>query len=267
MNIILAITIIVAVSLSIPAFSSDVKAAAQPGIAEKTGSVIPADIFFHDENGATVKLGDLIERPTILSLVYLTCDHICPQLLGGLAVALPGLSMSPGKDYQLITVSFDPRDDAATARQKKVNYIKAAGIPFPENAWRFLTGNKENIKRLTDAAGFSIERDSHGFTHPVTLIFLSPRRVITQYYYVSKFRYGMEYPVSFSTSELDAALANASRGNVIIGLNQPVLFCFTHQPEGQERFFNMLAVTGAVTLLSVAAFSIYLRMTSRRSSS
>ena len=234
------------------------------GIVEKNGMRIPLDIAFQDENGDTLKLGDLITKPTILSLVYLTCDHICPQVLGGLAVALPSLKLSPGKDYQLITVSFDAQDDPATAMQKKSNYIKAAGISFPKKAWKFLTGDRDSIARITEAVGFRFQHDSHGFIHPVVLVFLSPRGVITGYHYVARYQYGAEYPVSFSSAELNARIDEASRGAVTHGATKPVLYCFPHQPAGQERFFNLLAVIGGVTLLSVAAFFIYLRMTTRR---
>ena len=249
------------------AFGHEMEVQAGLGIVEKTGATIPMDILFHDENGATLKLGDIITKPTILSLVYLTCDHLCPQVLGGLAVALPGLKMSPGTDYQLITISFDAHDDPSIALQKKANYIKATGMSFPEDAWKFLTGDRENIARITDAVGFHFQRDLHGFIHPVVLVFLSPRGVITGYHYVSRYQYGVEYPVTFSAAELNAELADASRGFVTLGVTKPVLYCFTHQPVGQERFFNLLVVTGIVTLLSVAAFFVYLRMTSRRSRS
>ena len=267
MNIILFVTIMMSVLFPSAAFGHDAKVQAGLGIVEKTGATIPPDILFHDENGATLKLGDIITKPTILSLVYLTCDHICPQVLGGLAVALPGLKMSPGKDYQLITISFDAHDDAATALQKKANYIKATGMSFPEDAWKFLTGDRESIARITDAVGFHFQRDLHGFIHPVVLVFLSPRGVITGYHYVSRYQYGVEYPVTFSAAELNAELADASRGVVTLGVTKPVLYCFTHQPVGQERFFNLLVVTGIVTLLSVASFFVYLSRTSRRSGS
>src|ERR1700690_4180774 len=116
------------VLFSSTAFGHEMEVQAGLGIVEKTGATIPMDILFHDENGATLKLGDIITKPTILSLVYLTCDHLCPQVLGGLAVALPGLKMSPGTDYQLITISFDAHDDPSIALQKKANYIKATGM-------------------------------------------------------------------------------------------------------------------------------------------
>ncbi|MGO9951453.1 MAG: SCO family protein [Dissulfurispiraceae bacterium] len=267
MNIILFVTILISVLFPIAAMGHDAEVHSELGIVERIGATIPPDISFHDEDGATVRLGNVITKPTILSLVYLTCDHICPQVLGGLAAALPGLKLLPGKDYQLITISFDAQDDIAIARQKKAYYVKAAGKDFPLTAWKFLTGDRESIRRVTEAVGFSFQHDSNGFIHPVVLIFVSARRVITGYLYASKYQYDSEYPVTFSSAELNAGLDDASCGAVTLGVKKPVLYCFTHQPVGQERFFNLLAVTGVVTLLSVAAFFIYLRITSRKAGS
>lgn len=237
----------------------------EPGIVEKTGSRIPLDISFRNENGSIEKLSDIIRKPTILTLVYFTCDHICPQMLGGLASALADVKLKPGKDYQLITISFDDRDDPSVAKEKKVNYIKATGIPFPEEAWKFLTGSGESIRRITEAFGFHYRRESHGFIHPEVLVFLSPGGKITGYHYVSKYQYGLEYPVTFSAAELTAGIVNASRGTPAFSIRKTVLYCFPHEPAGQERFFRLLSVTGVVTLLSIAAFFVYLKVTGRKS--
>ena len=267
MKKILLIAIFFLVLLPCIAYGHGPSVSGELGIVEKTGAAIPKDIVMHDENGSVLKLGDIIKKPTILSLVYLTCDHICPQLLGGLAVALPGLKLLPGKDYQLVTVSFDERDDPTTAAGKKANYVKAAGRKFPADAWKFLTGDRENIARITDAVGFHFQRDSHGFVHPVILVFISPKGVITGYHYVPRYQYGAEYPVAFSSAELTAGLSDAARGAVTIGVSKSALYCFTHQPESQDRFFNILAVTGIVTLLSAIGFFIYLKLTSKRAGS
>jgi protein SCO1/2 len=234
------------------------------GISEKTGDRIPPDLVFRDENGAYVNLRDIIRKPTILTLVYLTCDRICPQTLGGLAVAMGNIKMTPGIDYQLITISFDEGDDPAIAREKKINYVKAAGRNFSQDAWKFLTGDRKSVKGITDAVGFHFQQESHGFVHPVVLIFLSPEGKITGYDYLSKYQYGVEYPIIFSPAELMVELANAARGTVSSSLKKQVLYCFTHQPANQDRFFRILSVAGVVTLLSVVGFFIYLRASSRK---
>jgi len=229
------------------------------GISEKTGGRIPLDLTFRDENGAFVNLRDIIRKPTILTLVYLTCDRTCPQALGGLAVAMGNVKLTPGMDYQLITVSFDERDDPSIAREKKVNYIKATGMHFPQDAWKFLTGDRESIKSLTDAVGFHFQQESHGFIHPVVLIILSQEGKITGYDYLSKYQYGVEYPIIFSPAELTVELANASRGTVSSTLKKQVIYCFTHQPANQDRFFRLLSIAGMITLLLVIGFFVYLK--------
>ncbi|MHB8909795.1 MAG: SCO family protein [Syntrophales bacterium] len=234
------------------------------GLEEKTGQLLPPDITLSDEAGRTVRLKDLLGKPTILTFVYYTCEHICPQVLEGLSQALPRLEGEPGKDFGVITVSFDTTDTAQAAREAKKNYFKAMGRPFPEDAWRFLTGDKQSIDALTGAVGFRFRRDIHGFTHPVVLIFLAPDGKISRYFPVTKFAYGSAYPITFSSFDLNVALAEAAQGKSLTGLKSALLYCFSHEPPGQSKFFDFLAVIGLVTLAAMAAFFIYLQVTTRR---
>jgi protein SCO1 len=234
------------------------------GIDEKTGQTIPADILLLDENGTEVRLGDLLGRPVILNLVYYTCDRICPQMLEGLARVLPSLSLTPDRQYRVLTVSFDETDTPKLARSKKNDYVTAIGKPFPESAWRFMTGHKASIDRLTEATGFRYRRDSHGFIHPVVLIVLSPEGKIMNYMQVTKYAYGQAYPVTFSPFDLDVALTEAVQGRAVTGIQKAVLYCFAHEPPGLEKFFGILSVVGFITLAAMAAFFIYLKVTEKR---
>jgi protein SCO1/2 len=234
------------------------------GIEEKTGQLLPPELVFRDENGAPVKLGSLFGKPAILTLVYYTCEHICPLMLSGLSQALPRLVVTAGKDYRVITVSFDETDTPETARNVRRNYVQAAGSPFPEEGWKFLTGDREAIQRLTQAAGFRFRREVHGFNHPVALIFLSPSGRISRYYQVTKYQYGAEYPITFSSFDLNMALTEAAQGKTVTGLKKALLYCFSHEPPGQSKFFNFIALIGLVTLLAMAAFFVYLQVSSRR---
>src|SRR5512146_431395 len=126
---------------------------------EKLGQYLPADAMFADENGRRASLKSLIDKPTIIAPVYFGCTHECPMLLNGLAQALGKIDLAkPGRDYQVIALSFDENDTPQIARDKKVNYIKAVGRPFPEDAWKFLTGDAANIRKFTDAIGFKFQR-------------------------------------------------------------------------------------------------------------
>ena len=241
------------------------------GVEEKTGKIVPTKLTFYDEEGQKVKLGDFLGKPAILVIVYYTCEHVCPQMLGGLSQALPRLAFMPGKDYSVITVSIDASDTPKIAQAAKKNYIKAIGPfdraqdkTFPEDGWKFLTGPKESIHDLTEAVGFSYRTDIHGFTHPVVLVFLSPGGKISGYYYVTKFQYGQAYPISFSSFDLNVALTEATQGRAVTGLKKAVLYCFSHEPPGQSKFFNFMAVVGIITLIAMVSFFVYLQVTAKK---
>jgi protein SCO1/2 len=233
---------------------------------ERLGSTIPGNIILRDESGADVRLKDLIDKPVVLILVYYHCSHICPQMLFGLAETLSGLDLVPGRDYRAITLSFDDSDTPLDARTQKINYIKAINRPFPEDSWKFLTGDRDNIEKVSRAAGIRYEQVMHGFIHPEVLIFVSPGRKITRYLHVSTSAYGLQYPVTFSNVEFTGALMDASKGIVGSPVRTTPLLCFPREPEQQERFFHLLSVMGVITLLLLLALFIYLNVTSRKSS-
>ncbi|MGE5299482.1 MAG: SCO family protein [Acidobacteriota bacterium] len=233
---------------------------AEPGLDEKLGGSVPLDLTFSKEDGERVILKELVDRPTVLMLVYYSCSHICPQFLGGFADSLASLRLDPARDYRVLTVSFDETDRPMDARELKKNYIKAIGCPFPENTWHFLTGNQDNIMRLSDAVGVRFTMAGHGFVHPEVLIFLSPQGKITRYLQAPKYGYGIVSPMTFSAIDLKTGFADASLGKVFAsGRGVTPLFCFLHEPANQVRFFNMLKVTGALTLLGLFLLFVYLR--------
>jgi protein SCO1/2 len=234
------------------------------GIQEKLGQTLPPDIRLSDEHGRKITLGALIKRPTIVTLVYYRCGRFCPQLLAGLAAVLPQIGLIPAKDFQVLTVSFDATDTPAVARDLKKNYFKAINRPFLPDGWRFLTGDQTNIEKLCRATGFSFRKEMDGFAHPVALIILSPERRITRYIHVTKFAYGVEYPITFSPVGLSQALADASQDRVGAPTRQGFLFCFPHEPQGQQRFFQILTFAGAATIIVLTALFVYLVLTGRK---
>lgn len=218
------------------------------GIDEKLGQLVPLDLTFHDENGNAVRLGQLIHTPTVLSPVYLHCPNVCSLLLQNLADALDKLPAEPGKDYTVLTVSFDETEKPDLALQKKKTYLKMIQKPFPDNVWRFLTGDEENIRKLTDAIGFHFKRVGEDFEHPVSLVILAPSGKIVRY------MYGAD-PLPF---DLKLALIEASHGRTGPTIAKFVQFCFSYDPKGHQLVFNMLRVTGAVTLLFALSFILFL---------
>lgn len=246
------------------ALAEDNRLSDTPALQERIGESVPLDVSFSDERGETVRLGKLIDRPVILTLVYFNCEHLCPQVLGGLAEVLGKLDLTPGRDYRVITLSFDEDDTPGIARQTKENYQQAAQKSFPEDSWKFLSGGRESIEKVTAAVGLNFRKEGHGFVHPVVAVILSPEGKITRYIPVSKYLYGVAYPITFSPVELTAALTEASQGKVGIGSTKSVLFCFPHEPSAQGKFFRLLEIVGTVTLLGMIALFVYLWGTTRK---
>lgn len=262
-----AVSLILLVSLSLfsPIVSAhDTLSSEQIAIEEKNGQTIPLNLMFADEQGNPVTLKSLMQTPVILNLAYYTCSGICPQLFAGIAQTLPKLKLVPQKDYRVITVSFDEYDTPQIAWETKKNYLKALDIPFPDEAWRFLTGKKEQIDALTKSVGFAFQRDGHEFIHPITLIILSSDGKINRYIYVPKSAYGVSYPINFSALELQTGLTDAAQGKIGAAVKRVFLYCFPHEPKNQEAFFRLLSIIGAVTLIGILALFIFLKKTSSK---
>ena len=225
------------------------------GIDEKLGQSIPADLIFTDENGNSVNIRNMIDKPTIVAPVYFSCTHECPMLLNGLADVLGKIdSMKPGKDFQVITLSFDDKDTSTIARGKKRNYIKAIGHPFPENAWTFLTGGEPEIRQFTDSIGFKFQRDGpHDFSHPVTLVVIAPGGKIVRYI----------EGVNFLPFEVTMALNEAATGQVGSTTRKILLYCFSYDPLKKSYVFNILKVTGTMMVLFVGSFFTYLMVSTK----
>jgi protein SCO1/2 len=226
------------------------------GIEEKLGGYLSADARFFDENGNRADLKALIDKPTIIAPVYLGCNHECPLLLSGLAQAIGRLElMTPGKDFSLITLSFDDKDTPAIARDKKKDYLKAIGRPFPADSWKFLTGDAANIKKLTDSIGFKFQRDgAHDFSHPITLVVVSPEGKIVRY---------LE-GVSFPPFEVTMALTEAAEGRIGFPARKALMYCFSYDPLKKSYVFNILQVTGTAMVLFVASFFAYLMLSTKK---
>jgi protein SCO1/2 len=229
---------------------------ADVALEEKLGQTIAADAFFADESGKRVSLLAMIDKPTIIAPVYLGCMHECPMLLSGLASVLGKLSRgTPGRDYQVMTISFDEKDTPAIARDKKKNYITAVGKPFPEDAWKFLTGDAVNIRKFTDSIGFKFQRDSeHDFSHPITVVVIAPGGKIVRYI----------EGVTFLPFEVTMALTEAAEGRVGATSRKVLMYCFSYDPLKKSYVFNVLKVTATVVILFVGSFFAYLMFSTKK---
>lgn len=223
---------------------------------EKLGEYVPSDSMFTDERGKKIDLKTYIDKPTIIAPVYLSCMHECPMLLTGLAQVLGKLELlKPGKDFQVITLSFDDKDTPKIAAEKKINYLKAIGKPFPGDSWKFLTGDAGNIKTFTDSIGFRFQRDGeHDFSHPVTIVIVAPGGKIVRY---------LE-GISFLPFEVTMALTEAAEGKVGSPARKALMYCFSYDPLKKSYVFNILKVTATVMVLFVASFFTYLLISTKK---
>jgi len=236
----------------------------RPGLTEARGGRVPADVMAVDDHGAAVRLVDLLDRPAVLALVYYSCEHVCPLVLGALGELPATMGLAPGRDYRIITLSFDEADATADAATARANYAKPLGPSVPAATWMFLTASAENISRLTKALGFRFARHSHGFIHPSVLVVLEPGGRISSYIHVSRTAYGVGYPVTFPPGTLSAALRGAAAGTTGAEDASPLLFCYPGEPPAQGRFFGLMTAMGAGTLVLMALFFVYLSTLGKR---
>jgi len=227
----------------------------RPEIREKLGHEVPPELIFRDERGNRVVLKNLIDRPTIVSLVYFRCGRACPVLLGGLAQSLEKIAFDPVKDYRVITVSFDDQDTPEVAFDKKRNYVMAVGKPYPEDSWKFLTGDAGNIKKLTEALGFEFKKEMNGFNHPKGLIFLSANGRVRRYL----------YGTSFSPLDIKIALAESACESGSWSGGDILLFSFSYDRRENTYHFNIVKVFAAVILFFIASLALFVRVTRKRS--
>jgi len=255
--ILLVLTLLLAPASS---FGHETTAAkADIALEEKLGQYIPADALFTDENNNRISLKEAITKPTIIAPVYHSCTHECPLLLTGLAQALGRLDMiTPGKDFTVIALSFDDRDTPQIAHDKKRNYIKAVGRPFPEDAWRFLTGDEANIRKFTDSIGFKFQKDGeHDFSHPITVVVVSPQGKIVRYL----------DGVNFLPFDITMAVNEAAKGTVTSTGRRVLTYCFSYDPLKKSYVFNILKVVGTVMIVFAASFFAYLMISGRKKES
>lgn len=217
------------------------------GFDQNLDKQIPLDVTFKDEGGEAVQIGRYFgARPVVLNFVYYDCPMICLQTLSSLASTIKALSQEPGKDFEIVTVSFDPRETPALALSKKTEFVERTGKPGIAAGWHFLTGSKGNIDRLTQAAGFRYVWDepSKQFAHPTGIIVLTPAGRIARYVF------GIDY----GPRDLRLAILDASAGKVGSPMERALLYCY-HYDLTTGRYslaiMRVVQMAGAATVLSI----------------
>jgi protein SCO1/2 len=221
---------------------------------------LPLDAPLRDEAGRAVRLGDYFgRRPVVLVFAYYDCPMLCTLAINGLSSALNVLSLKPGADFEIVTVSIDARDTPASAALKKSGYLERYKRPGAAAAWHFLTGDQPSIDRLTRAAGFRYawDQDTKQFAHPTGIIVLTPEGRMARYLF------GIEY----GPRDLRLAIVEASSGRIGSPVDALLLYCYHYDPmTGRYGLVIMRAmrIAGATTVLALGGLIFFMVRNERR---
>jgi protein SCO1 len=250
-----AFVLSVAVFLA-PAFFARADSSLPPVLREvrfdqRLNAQVPLDAVFADETGRSVRLGDYLGRkPVILVLAYYRCPMLCTQVLNGLVRSLLDIPFDVGKEFEVVTVSFDPRETPELAAAKKHTYVERYARPGANDGWHFLTGEEPSIKRLTNVVGFQYVYDPRHdqYAHASGIMVLTPKGKIARYF----------YGIDFASRDLRFGLEEASENRIGSPVDRAVLFfCFHYDPiEGRYGpvIMNLVRLGGVLTILAMGTF-------------
>lgn len=222
----------------------------QVGIEQRLGEKLPLETPFRDELGRQVKLGDYFhKRPVILALVYYDCPMLCTQILNGLTGALAGTKFSAGKEFDVVAVSFDPRETPKLAGEKKQVYLDRYKRQGADQGFHFLTGTQESITALTQAAGFHYVWDekTSQFAHGSAIMIVTPEGKMHRYFY------GIEY----APKEIQFGVMEASQEKIGSVVDQMILYCYHYDPTTGKYglvAMNLIRAGGVLTVLLLGTF-------------
>jgi protein SCO1 len=223
------------------------------GIEEKLGDTIPLDLSFKNEDNETVTLRELIKMPTILMFVYFDCQDICIPMMDGMGVLIGKLDMTLGKDYQVITISFNTKDTPEKAKGIKPNFVQKINMEN-QKYWSFLTGAQENINSITAATGYKYIPQGLGFSHPVAILVLSPAGKITRYL----------YGLTYLPFDIKMAIIEAQKGIARPTSSKILDYCFGYNPGSRTYTLQVTRIVGSLMLFIVALGIILLIFRSKK---
>lgn len=224
------------------------------GIEQHLDAQVPADLAFVDDTGLPVKLGDYFgKKPLILNLVYYNCTMLCGEALAGLSASMKMIKFDVGNQFDVVTVSFNPKETPEIAAAKKVEYLKRYGRPNAASGWHFLTGPPESINALTKAVGFQYQYDAtkDQYAHATAIMVLTPEGRISRYFY------GVDFP----PKDLRMGLVEASKGKIGNAVDAVLLYCYHYDPAVGKYgavVENMLKIGGGLTILLVGGLLLIL---------
>lgn len=241
--------------------ASDAPAAlAGVAIDQRLGAALPLDAAFRDETGRPVRFGDFFHRrPVLLSFVYFECPMLCPYVEAGTLQALRVLPFSPGREFELVVVSFDPADLPSIAAAKKADFLKRYGRAGAADGVHFLTGPAESVAAVTRAAGFRFERDAETKTlsHAAGIMLATPEGKLSRYFY------GIEY----SARDIKLAMMEASKEKIGSPVDRVLLYCSHYDPTTGRyglAVMRVVRIAGAATAGSLGVFMFVMFRRDRR---
>jgi len=219
-------------------------------IDQRLNEQVPADLTFRDESGRAVRLGDYYgHKPIILNLQYFQCQMLCGEVTNGLVASLKTLKFDVNKEFEVLSVSFDPRETVEMAADKKKSTLQRYHRDGAEAGWHFLTGDQKNVETLTKSVGFSYQFDpkSGQWAHAAAIMLLTPEGKISRYF----------YGVEFAPKDLRLGLIEASQNKIGTVVDKVLLYCYHYNPETGKYgavIMNVMRLAGAVTVLILGAF-------------
>lgn len=222
------------------------------GIVEKLGDTIP-NLWFLNETSDTVKLGELVNMPTILFFVYFDCPNLCSPLMDGVADVVSKLDLKLGTDFRIITISFNTKDTPEKAKEKKINFVQKISKEN-QKYWTYLTGTQENIDRITDAIGYKYKAQGLDFAHPSAIYVLSPQGRITRYL----------YGLTFLPFDVKMAIIEAQKGIPRPTINKILEYCFAYNPNSHTYTLQVTRIIGSITILIALIVFSYLLIKKRK---
>jgi protein SCO1/2 len=224
------------------------------GIEQRLNQQVPLDLTFRDETGKAVRLADYFgQKPVILNLVYYKCPMLCSQVLIGLTGALKVLKFDVGKQFNVLTVSFNPRETPDVAAATKADYLRRYGRAGAAQGWHFLTGPQESITALTQAVGFQYQYDpkTDQYAHATAIMLLTPDGRVAQYY----------YGVEFAPKDLRLGLIQASSGKIGNLVDEVWLYCYHYDPAAGKYgvvIARILKLSGIATIVVLGGMVLIL---------
>jgi protein SCO1/2 len=222
---------------------------------QRLNETLPLDAAFKDETGRTVRLGDYFgTKPVVLAFVYFECPMLCTQVMNGLSSALSVMPFKAGEDFDVVLISFDPRETPAMAAEKKRTHLQYWSAEHEAGAWHLLTGDEANIRKVTSAAGFTYRWDegTGQFAHVSGVLVVTPGGTLSRYF----------YGVEFSPKELRMALVESGDGKIGSAIDELLLYCFHYDPESGRYgvlVMNLIRLGGVMTVLFIGGFILLMR--------